>query len=80
MTEVDNLRAAPRFPNLSRPSGTKAPVASPSSRSLKSKSAVGELRRDVTASRATGYDVLILDAAFRQSLASVRSVGRLGCG
>jgi predicted ATP-grasp superfamily ATP-dependent carboligase len=36
------------------------------------------LRRDGTASRSTGYDVLVLDAAFKQSLTAVRSLGRAG--
>src|ERR1700752_4080246 len=36
------------------------------------------LRRDGTASRSTGYDVLVLDGSFKQSLASVRSLGRAG--
>lgn len=63
-TGVDGLSAAPPLPTPNRPIGTKAPVAA--------------LRRDGMASRATGYDVLILDAAYKQSLASVRSLGRAG--
>jgi predicted ATP-grasp superfamily ATP-dependent carboligase len=45
---------------------------------MKSKSEVAGLRRNGTASRSGGYDVLVLDGSFKQSLASVRSLGRAG--
>src|SRR5271168_2965959 len=49
VTGVDNLGAA--LPTSSRPTGTTAPAA-----------AVAGFRRDGTARRSTGYDILILDA------------------
>jgi hypothetical protein len=55
------------FASRSRQSQRRLPVAS-----------FARLGRDGTARRSTGYDVLILDAAFKQSLASVRSLGRAG--
>ena len=64
-TGVGNPTAAPPLPTSSR-------------LFMKSKSAVAELRRDGTAGRSSGYDVLVLDGAFKQSLASVRSLGRAG--